>query len=287
MDDLFYKYGRITHIKIPRCNHPPAFAFVEFEDKRDAEDAQYYRDGYEFDGKRLRVEISKGSSGGGGRGGGRFGDDRGGGGRGRGSFERPRRTDFCVIVRNLPPRASWQDLKDFFRRSGKVTYANAFVDSKTGEQIGEVDFEYLTDAENACDDCDGVDFENRFGVSKIQCDLRNFRKEGGGKRGYSNDDEDDYRNNKDSSSKKRGRSRSRSYSRSGSLSPLPSKGGEKKHRSDRGRIASRSPRRGASPGRDDVKKSYKKSSRDRSYSRSRSPSPSRNSRGRSPPRDVD
>ena len=289
LDDLFYKYGRITHIKIPRCNHPPAFAFVEFEDKRDAEDAQYYRDGYEFDGKRLRVEISKGSSGGGGRGGGRFGDDRGGGGggRGRGSFERPRRTDFCIIVRNLPPRASWQDLKDFFRRSGKVTYANAFVDSKTGEQIGEVDFEYLTDAENACDDCDGVDFENRFGVSKIQCDLRNFRKEEGGKRGYSNDDEDDYRNNKDSSSKKRGRSRSRSYSRSGSLSPLPSKGGEKKHRSDRGRIASRSPRRGASPGRDDVKKSYKKSSRDRSYSRSRSPSPSRNSRGRSPPRDVD
>ena len=52
-------------------------------------------------------------------------------------------------MRNLPPRASWQDLKDFFRRSGKVTYANAFVDSKTGEQIGEVDFEYLTDAENA------------------------------------------------------------------------------------------------------------------------------------------
>ena len=36
-----------------------------------------------------------------------------------------------------------------------MTYANAFVDSKTGEQIGEVDFEYLTDAENACDDCEG------------------------------------------------------------------------------------------------------------------------------------
>ena len=46
LDDLFYKYGRIVHIKLPRCNHPPAFAFIEFEDKRDAEDAQYYRDGY-------------------------------------------------------------------------------------------------------------------------------------------------------------------------------------------------------------------------------------------------
>ena len=231
------------HIKLPRCNHPPAFAFIEFEDKRDAEDAQYYRDGYEFDGNRLRVEISKGSSGGGGfggtrddrggggggrGGGGRFGgsaDERGGGRGGRGSFERPRRTDFCVVVRNLPPRASWQDLKDFFRRSGKVTYANAFIDSNTGEQIGEVDFEYLTDAENACDDCDGIEFENRFGVSKIQCDLKSFKKEGGGgKRRYSND-EDAYRNNNNINSKKEssGKKRGRSYSRSRSPSP-PQKG---------------------------------------------------------------
>jgi len=323
LDDLFYKFGRITHIKIPRCNHPPAFAFIEFEDKRDAEDAQYYRDGYEFDGNRLRVEISKGSSyggGGGGRedrgggrggggGGGRFGADE----RGRGSFDRPRRTDFCVIVRNLPPRASWQDLKDFFRRSGKVTYANAFVDSNTGEQIGEVDFEYLTDAENACDDCDGIEFENRFGVSKIQCDLKNYRKERGGMKGgyddqdgrdgrgggkrYSND-EDDYRyddkindkkNNRESSGKKRGRSRSRSYSRSRSRSPSP---GEKKRRSDkyqrgRSRSRSRSPPRG---GRDeddgDAKNDYKKKSSRGTYSRSPSP---RDNRGayRSSPRDVD
>ena len=57
---MFYKYGRIVHIKLPRCNHPPAFAFIEFEDKRDAEDAQYYRDGYEFDGNRLRVRLVKG-----------------------------------------------------------------------------------------------------------------------------------------------------------------------------------------------------------------------------------
>ena len=57
---MFYKFGRIEYIKIPRCSHPPAFAFVEFEDRRDAEDAAYARDGYEFDGSKLRVEISKG-----------------------------------------------------------------------------------------------------------------------------------------------------------------------------------------------------------------------------------
>lgn len=30
---------------------------LQFEDARDAEDAIYYRDGYEFDGFRLRVSI--------------------------------------------------------------------------------------------------------------------------------------------------------------------------------------------------------------------------------------
>ena len=63
-----------------------------------------------------------------------------------------------------------------------MTYANAFVDSKTGEQIGEVDFEYLTDAENACDDCDGVDFENSL-VSQDSSDLRILGKKKEGKGG--------------------------------------------------------------------------------------------------------
>jgi arginine/serine-rich splicing factor 1/9 len=62
------------------------FAFVEFEDARDAEDAVRDRDGYKFDGVRLRVEISRGSafnSGGGG----------GGGGAGRGP---PQRSEYRV-----------------------------------------------------------------------------------------------------------------------------------------------------------------------------------------------
>lgn len=39
---------------------PPAFAFISFDDYRDAEDAIRGRDGYNFDGYRLRCEFAKG-----------------------------------------------------------------------------------------------------------------------------------------------------------------------------------------------------------------------------------
>jgi hypothetical protein len=52
IDDLFYKYGRITDIHIKRPNRPPAFAFITFSDDRDAEDAVRARDGTWREGGR-------------------------------------------------------------------------------------------------------------------------------------------------------------------------------------------------------------------------------------------
>lgn len=60
IEDLFYKYGPIVDIELKIPARPPGYAFVEFEDRRDAEDAIYGRDGYEFDGYRLRVELAHG-----------------------------------------------------------------------------------------------------------------------------------------------------------------------------------------------------------------------------------
>ena len=72
----------------------------------DAEDAVRGRDGYDFYGNRLRVELAKGAGGGmGGRGGG-----RGFGGAPPPGF-RPRQTGFRVLVKGLPMSASWQDVK--------------------------------------------------------------------------------------------------------------------------------------------------------------------------------
>jgi arginine/serine-rich splicing factor 1/9 len=114
------------HALVCVCAGQATFAFVEFEDDRDAEDAVRDRDGYKFGGARLRVEMSRGkrdfaaapSSGG------RY-DPRPPSGGGRGP---PRRTDYKVIVENLPSGASWQDLKDHMRKAGEVGYAEVNAD---------------------------------------------------------------------------------------------------------------------------------------------------------------
>ncbi|RYG64856.1 hypothetical protein EON64_13130 [archaeon] len=54
------RYGRIRDIEIKTPARPPAFAFISFDDRRDAEDAIRGRDGYNFDGYRLRCEMAKG-----------------------------------------------------------------------------------------------------------------------------------------------------------------------------------------------------------------------------------
>lgn len=63
---------------------------------RDADDAVHARDGYDYDGYRLRVEFPRGGGPGGFRGG------RGGGDRGRSSRGPPaRRSQFRVLVTGL------------------------------------------------------------------------------------------------------------------------------------------------------------------------------------------
>jgi hypothetical protein len=81
---------------------------------RDAQDAVRGRDGYDFDGSRLRVELARGDRrmGGGGGGGAGFDVPRG---RAvppplpRGGFNKG--SKYRIMVKNLPQSASWQDLK--------------------------------------------------------------------------------------------------------------------------------------------------------------------------------
>lgn len=151
VDDLFYKYGKIRDIDIKTPARPPAFAFVTFDNVRDAEDAIHGRDGYNFDGLRLRVEMSKGDRDRYGGAGGRDAPRRTGGGR---------RTDFGVIVTGLPRSTSWQDLKDFMRKAGDVVYADV---DRNGDGI--VDFSNRDDMERAVDKLDDTEFRNPLGSS--------------------------------------------------------------------------------------------------------------------------
>ncbi|XP_014664959.1 PREDICTED: serine/arginine-rich splicing factor 1B-like [Priapulus caudatus] len=118
LEDMFYKFGKIIFIDLKNSRGPP-FAFIEFDDTRDAEDAVYERDGYNYDGYRLRVEFPRGSG-------------PGARGFGPGSGRRPgppsSRSDYRVVVTGLPPTGSWQDLKDHMREAGDVCYADVYRD---------------------------------------------------------------------------------------------------------------------------------------------------------------
>lgn len=58
IEDAFGYYGRIRSVWVAR--NPPGFAFVEFEDARDAEDSVRGLDGRTVCGRRARVELSTG-----------------------------------------------------------------------------------------------------------------------------------------------------------------------------------------------------------------------------------
>ena len=58
-----FRYGRIRDIDIKHPPEPPAYAFISFEDSRDAEDAVRGKDGTSFAGQRLRCVLAKGDRG--------------------------------------------------------------------------------------------------------------------------------------------------------------------------------------------------------------------------------
>ncbi|XP_050512645.1 serine/arginine-rich splicing factor 1A [Diabrotica virgifera virgifera] len=157
IQDLFYKFGKVTFVDLKNRRGPP-FAFVEFEDPRDADDAVHARDGYDYDGYRLRVEFPRGGGGHGGGGGGGFRGGRGGE-RGRGSRGPPaRRSQFRVLVTGLPPSGSWQDLKDHMREAGDVCFADSFKDGS-----GVVEFLRYEDMKYAIKKLDDSRFRSHEG----------------------------------------------------------------------------------------------------------------------------
>jgi len=146
--ELFEKFGKICFADLKGGRTGPPFAFIEYEDYRDAEDAISQRDGYKFDGCRLRVEFPKGEMRG--RGGAYVGNG-GGGGRGYNNdygnrrFQQ-RRSQNRLLVSGLPAGASWQDLKDHMREVGEVCYAEV---NKNGTGTGLVEFLHADDMKEA------------------------------------------------------------------------------------------------------------------------------------------
>ncbi|XP_036974914.1 serine/arginine-rich splicing factor 1-like isoform X1 [Acanthopagrus latus] len=193
VEDVFYKYGIIRDVDLKnRTGGGPPFAFVEFEDPRDAEDAVYGRDGYDYDGYRLRVEFPRSGRAGGGA-----------SGPPRGRYGPPsRHSEYRVVVSGLPPSGSWQDLKDHMREAGDVCYADVYRDG-----TGVVEFVRKEDMSYAVRKLDNTKFRSHEGETAY---IR-VKMDGARSPSYSR-------------SHSRSRSRSRSNSMSRSYSPCRSRG---------------------------------------------------------------
>ncbi|KAG9443797.1 hypothetical protein H6P81_015137 [Aristolochia fimbriata] len=207
VEDLFYKYGRIVDIDLKIPPRPPGYAFIEFEEARDAEDAIRGRDGYNFDGHRLRVELAHG-----GRGSSSY--DRhssySGSGGGRGGVSR--RSEYRVLVTGLPSSASWQDLKDHMRRAGDVCFSQVFREN--GGTTGIVDYTNYDDMKYAIKRLDDSEFRNAFTRAYIR--VKEYDAKASRSPSLSRS-----RSRSRSYSKSKSPSRSRSYSQSRSRSKSP------------------------------------------------------------------
>ncbi|KAJ4828366.1 hypothetical protein Tsubulata_027387 [Turnera subulata] len=239
VEDLFYKYGPIVDVDLKIPPRPPGYAFVEFEDPRDAEDAIRGRDGFKFDGSRLRVELAHGgrrhsspadrySS---------YSSYSGSSGNRAAS----KRTDYRVLVTGLPSSASWQDLKDHMRRAGDVCFSQVF--RERAGITGIVDYSNYDDMKYAIRKLDDSEFKNAFSRSYIRV------REYDSRRSYSRSpSQDSYYSRSRSRSVSRSPSASGSYSdlsRSRSLSPVAKRSHRSRSASPAGSISSRS--RSASP----------------------------------------
>ncbi|XP_063617645.1 serine-arginine protein 55 isoform X4 [Cydia splendana] len=284
LEKFFKGFGRIRDILIKN-----GYGFVEFEDYRDADDAVYELNGKDLLGERVTVERARGMP---------RGSDRW---RSRDQppapapsrrppppkrrdasvlharknqddnyrYGPPTRTEYRLVVENLSSRISWQDLKDYMRQAGEVTYADAH---KQHRNEGVVEFATHSDMRAAIEKLDNTELNGRR--IKLVEDRRSSRRR---TRSSSSRSRSRSRARRSSRSRSRaGRSRSRSKSKGKSKSPA-AKSRSRSRSKERSRSRSKE---AGSPKREEREERRVSKSRSRSRSRSRSAS-----RGRSRSRD--
>nr|XP_002119659.1 serine/arginine-rich splicing factor 3-like [Ciona intestinalis]XP_026689732.1 serine/arginine-rich splicing factor 3-like [Ciona intestinalis] len=127
LERVFGYYGALKNVWVAR--NPPGFAFVEFEDNRDAEDAVRALDGRTVCGVRARVEMSSGQS--------RRGNDRDRGpprGRRDDYYDRNRRGRYDRSRSKSPRRHSRSRSRSPRRERRRNSYSRSPVTKDRGSQ---------------------------------------------------------------------------------------------------------------------------------------------------------
>ncbi|CAB1454734.1 unnamed protein product [Pleuronectes platessa] len=256
---FFSGYGKLLEIDLKN-----GYGFVEFEDMRDADDAVYELNGKELCGERVVIEHARGprrdGSGFGGRSGGHSSWNR----TGRDKYGPPVRTEHRLIVENLSSRCSWQDLKDFMRQAGEVTYADAH---KGRANEGIIEYRSRSEMKRAIEKLDGTDVNGRK-IRLVEDKPRRKRSYSGSRSRSRSRRRSRSRSRRSRSSRSHSRSRSRSQSRGKRRSH--SRSGRKSHsRSKRKSSHSKSPEMSRSRTRKSRSPYNSKKSRSRSKSRSK------------------
>lgn len=113
LQEIFGKFGDVTKVEMKNN-----FAFVYFRDENDAQEAISSMDGREIDGQTIVVENARNKD---------------------MMKQRPvKRLDLRLTCMNLDGRISWQDLKDWAREAGEVTFTNIFI--RDGQHMGVIEF---------------------------------------------------------------------------------------------------------------------------------------------------
>lgn len=101
----FCRYGQIKRIDIK-----PGFAFIFYEEQHSVSEAVSGMHGRDLNGSEIVVEVARNSN------------TSGGG-------NKQRNSDMRLTISNLDPHTSWQDLKDWARNAGSVSFTNVILSS--------------------------------------------------------------------------------------------------------------------------------------------------------------
>ncbi|KAF0987705.1 hypothetical protein HZS_326 [Henneguya salminicola] len=208
-----YGFKHIENVQLK-----PGYAFVDFRHVRDADHCVKDLDRRDFMGARISVELARGPKH---RSRSRS-DEHRHESRGRFTYRNgyyrdkygaPYNTEWRLIVQNISSRVGWQEIKDFFRQTGNVTYAECHR-QRTGE--GAVEFSSREDMKRALEKLDGEEFMGRR--IKLTEIFPEDSAKGESKRDRpSSRDKDSRRRRSSSRSHSRGRTKSKSRSRSASF----------------------------------------------------------------------